>query len=161
MSEVSTISGEATAIRPGRVVADPAGEVVVFLIGMRINRWRALRQWLPVFTAMPPMIGELLSDPSSGCLSVRTFWSGRIIMTVQYWSSTEQLLSYARGKQGQHLPAWRAFNRRAAASSGTAVGIFHETYAMPVGSTESVYRAMPPFGLAAATRARLKAAPTG
>jgi hypothetical protein len=141
------------------MTADPDTDVVLFLIGMRVNRWRSIRQWLPVFRAMKPMIQEMLSNPASGCLSARTFVSGRTVLTVQYWNSTEQLMAYAHDAQAKHLPAWRAFNRNAASSG--AVGIFHETY--PVGrgaartlpiqraGSETLYRSMPPFGLAAAT----------
>ena len=42
------------------------GELVVFLIGMRINQpWRP-DLWLPVFQAMPAMLAELSRDPDSG-----------------------------------------------------------------------------------------------
>lgn len=37
------------------MTADMEGEFVVFLIGMRINKWWKLRSWLPVFFAMPRM----------------------------------------------------------------------------------------------------------
>lgn len=37
----------------GRMTAAAEGDMVVFLIGMRINRFRALRSWLPVTAAMP------------------------------------------------------------------------------------------------------------
>jgi hypothetical protein len=129
--------------------ADHDGDVVVFLIGMRINRWRSVRHWVPVVLAFLPMIRELLADPNSGCRSVRTFFSGRTILTVQYWDSAEQVIAYARDPEAKHRPAWRNFNRNAGQSA--AVGIFHETYSVPSGHYETVYRAMPPFGLANAT----------
>ncbi|MGI8666795.1 MAG: DUF4188 domain-containing protein [Jatrophihabitans sp.] len=143
----------------GAMTAHPDSDVVLFLIGMNVNRWHRVRQWLPVFRAMKPMIVELLSDPSIGCLSARTYLSGRTVLTVQYWSSMEQLLAYAHNSKAKHLPAWRAFNRVAAGTG--AVGIFHETY--PVGrggadmlpvshaGSETLYRSMPLFGLALAT----------
>lgn len=129
--------------------ADHDADVVVFLIGMRINRWRSVRYWVPVLLAFIPMIRELLRDPSSGCLSARTYFAGRTILTVQYWDSVEQLLRFAHEPQARHRRAWRAFNRNAAKS--TAVGIFHETYSVPSGQYETIYRTMPPCGLAAAT----------
>jgi hypothetical protein len=131
------------------VTADHDADIVVFLIGMRINRWRSVRYWAPVLLAFLPMIRELLTEPASGCRSAQNFWSGRMIMTVQYWDSVEQLISYAHDPQGKHRPAWRAFNRNAAKT--TAVGIFHETYSVQSGNYETIYRAMPPSGLAAAT----------
>ena len=143
----------------GAMTADPSTDLVVFLIGMRVNRWRSVRQWLPVFRAMKPMIIEMLRNPNSGCLSAQTYFSGRTVLTVQYWSSTEHLMNYAHDAQAKHLPAWRAFNRNVAQSG--AVGIFHETYpvrrggarTLPLqqGGSETLYRSMPPFGLAKAT----------
>ncbi|MEO7259724.1 MAG: DUF4188 domain-containing protein [Jatrophihabitantaceae bacterium] len=129
--------------------ADHDADVVVFLIGMRINRWRSVRYWGPVLLAFLPMIRKLLNQPTSGCRSVRTYFSGRTILTVQYWDSVEHLIAYAHDPQGLHRPAWRGFNRNAAKT--TAVGIFHETYSVQSGHYETIYRAMPPSGLAAAT----------
>ncbi|MFG2400036.1 monooxygenase family protein [Streptomyces lydicus] len=40
----------------GRMTADGTGEVVVFLVGTRVNSWRAVRSWLPVCRVMPRMI---------------------------------------------------------------------------------------------------------
>lgn len=123
--------------------------VVVFLIGMRINVLWRVRDWFPTFAAMPGMLRELLSDPTSGCRSARTYVSGCTFLVVQYWDSVDQLLVYAHRTDAKHRPAWTAFNRRAARSA--TVGIFHETYAVPAGAYETIYRAMPPYGLAAAT----------
>lgn len=134
---------------PEATTADHDTDVVVFLIGMRINRWRSVRYWAPVALAFLPMVRELLTEPSSGCRSVKTFFSGRTILTVQYWDSVEHLISYAHDPQAKHRPAWRSFNRNAAKT--TAVGIFHETYSVQSGHYETIYRSMPPSGLAAAT----------
>ncbi len=133
----------------GATTADHDADVVVFLIGMRINRWRSVRHWAPVVLAFLPMVRELLTEPASGCRSVRTFWSGRTILTVQYWDSVDHLISYAHDPAAKHRPAWRAYNRNAAKT--TAVGIFHETYSVQSGHYETIYRSMPPSGLAAAT----------
>ncbi len=67
---------------------------------------------------------------------------------VQYWRSMEQLLAYAKNKESQHLPAWRAFNQ--AVGTDGSVGIWHETYAVSPGNYENVYVNMPLFGLAKA-----------
>ncbi|MEU4091924.1 DUF4188 domain-containing protein [Streptomyces sp. NPDC026673] len=133
-------------VNPGRHTAAAEGDVVVFLIGMRINRLWALRSWLPVFTAMPRMLRELSRDKGSGFLGYRLLFGGRVICVLQYWSTKEQLFSYAAQQDKQHRPAWTAFNRRARAGKGR-VGIWHETYAVPAGSYESVYVDMPGFGL--------------
>ena len=39
--------------------------LVVFLIGMRINRLWKIHKWLPVARAMPRMLRELTADPES------------------------------------------------------------------------------------------------
>jgi hypothetical protein len=136
---------------PGRSAADHEGGVVVFLIGMRINRFRALRSWWPVSAAMPRMLKELAEDPHSGLLGHRMrLGPPRVVELVQYWESEEKLLAYAADPSRGHRPAWAAFNRAARAGGGN-VGIWHETYVVPAGSHEAVYVDMPPYGLAEAT----------
>lgn len=140
-------------INRGRYAADTTGrdEVVLFLIGMRINRIWQVWRWLPVFIAMPGMIIELAKDRSLGLMGrPRTMISGRVIMVLQYWNSFDQLDEYARSREHRHLPAWRKFNRRI--RDNGSVGIWHETYRVPVQSLETIYANMPPFGLAAATQ---------
>ena len=134
---------------PARMTAAGDDDVVVFLIGMRINKWRALRQWTPVVGAMPRMLRELGADPELGLLDARTYVSGRVLLVVQYWRSFEHLREYSRATDREHLPAWRRFNQRAR-SGGDGIGIFHETYVVPAGSRESIYVGMPAYGLARA-----------
>lgn len=135
---------------PGQWVAEPGeDETVVFVIGMRINRWRRLWSWLPVFVAMPRMIRELRSDPESGLLDARTFWSGRVFLVKQHWASAEQLGRYARDAQRLHAPAWARWNKSRTPSSGD-VGIFHETYVVPRDGIETRYANITAIGLAAA-----------
>jgi hypothetical protein len=139
-----------TSIIPGRTTHEHDGELVVFLIGMRVNRpWRP-DLWAPVFAAMPRMLAELARDPGSGLLGHRVLLGAGGPTVVQYWSSVDQLYAYASSPDAEHRPAWTAFNRRARAVPG-AVGIWHETYV--VDRAESVYVAMPATGLAAATTA--------
>ncbi|HEU4908327.1 MAG TPA: DUF4188 domain-containing protein [Propionibacteriaceae bacterium] len=139
-----------TNVAPARITHDYDGDLVVFLIGMRINRpWRP-DLWLPVFSAMPGMLAELLKDKESGLLGYRlTFGAGGPLL-VQYWNSHEKLYRYASDRNAAHRPAWAAFNRRARKAPG-AVGIWHETYV--VERAESIYVGMPVAGLAAATSA--------
>ncbi|MCF3105814.1 DUF4188 domain-containing protein [Streptomyces roseoverticillatus] len=132
---------------PERVTAAAEGDVVVFLIGMRINRWRAVRHWLPALRAMPRMLRELSRDENSGLLGYQALAGGpRDRTVVQYWESREKLLAYAADQSKEHRPAWAAFNRRARGSEGV-VGIWHETYVVPAGSYESIYSGMPAQGL--------------
>ncbi len=46
-------------IFPGRYTAVTDEPFVVFIIGMRINKWWALHKWLPVALAMGPMLKTL------------------------------------------------------------------------------------------------------
>jgi Domain of unknown function (DUF4188) len=133
---------------PGRYSATVEGDFVVFLIGMRINRpWKPHR-WLPVFTAMRPMIRELQADPTSGFLgaSYGLLASGPAV--VQYWRSFADLERYARSQEAKHLPAWRRFNQTVRSSGD--VGIWHETYQVEAGRYEAGYANMPRVGFAAA-----------
>lgn len=132
----------------GRQTAALDDDVVVFIIGMRINRVRRFRSWLPAFRAMPRMLRELGADPDLGLLHVQSFWMGRLLMGVQYWRSFEQLEAFARSSDHAHLPAWREFNKLVRDNGD--VGIFHETYRVGPGTAESFYGNMPPFGLSAA-----------
>ncbi len=56
------------AVIPGRYTAAVEGEFVVFLIGMRFNKIWKVHKWLPVATAMGPMLTALLQGPSKGLL---------------------------------------------------------------------------------------------
>ncbi|MCC5578674.1 DUF4188 domain-containing protein [Microtetraspora sp. AC03309] len=126
-----------------RMSARMEGDFVVFLIGMRINRFRSLRKWLPVARAMGPMVKELRADPALGLLHFESFFNGRTTIMVQYWRSTDHLMAYAKDREASHWPAWKRFFREAYASE--AVGVWHETYT--VSGYETVYVNMPEFGL--------------
>lgn len=94
--------------------------------------------------AMPRMIKELYGHPEMGFVHAEA-WFARTTIMVQYWRSLDQLLAYARNKETEHLPAWRAFNK--AVGTNGSVGIWHETYVATPGSYENIYVNMPPFGL--------------
>ncbi|MGD9794787.1 MAG: DUF4188 domain-containing protein [Acidimicrobiia bacterium] len=135
----------------GMYCAELTGEeITVFLVGMRVNRWRKLRSWVPAFASMPKMLRELSNDPSQGFLGGRTFASGRVFLVVQYWRSVEDVGRYARSEAFSHLPMWRSFNGSTARTGD--VGVFHETYSMRADQVETLYGNMPVFGLAAAQR---------
>lgn len=139
-------------LQEGRWTHAHDGGIVVFLIGMRVNRpWRP-DLWVPAFTAMPRMLAELQREPARGLLGAQLLLGSGGPSLVQHWRSTDELYAYAADPAGEHRPAWTAFNRRARAARG-AVGIWHETYAVPAGGLESIYVDMPVTGLAAATGA--------
>ena len=120
------------------------GDFIVFLIGMRVNRWWKIHKWLPVAMAMPRMLKELSARPEAGLLGFQ-FLSGFTPVTIQYWRSFEHLEQYAKDPALSHFPAWREFNRRV--RSNGDVGIWHETYKVAAGQYENIYNNMPPYGL--------------
>ncbi|MFD7496786.1 DUF4188 domain-containing protein [Streptomyces sp. NPDC059832] len=136
---------------PGRTTAAAEGEVVVLLIGMRINHFRGVHHWLPVLTAMLRMLRELGKDKGRGLLGC-TLLSGspRTYYVVQYWESREKLYAYASAPDMFHREAWAIMNRKEK-KSRRHVGLWHETYIVPEGGYESIYADMPVHGLAAAT----------
>ena len=135
-----------SSIVTDRVTARIDDQVVVFLIGMRINRLWKVHKWWPVAAAMPRMLRELAGDPDSGFLGVEA-WFGNPTIALQYWRSFEHLERYAKDSARLHRPAWAAFNR-AVAGNGD-VGIWHETYRVRAGEYEAIYGNMPRVGLAA------------
>ncbi|MFJ5307827.1 DUF4188 domain-containing protein [Streptomyces sp. NPDC088350] len=136
----------------GRTTAAAEGEVVVLLIGMRINRFWAVHHWVPVFLAMPRMLRELGKDPGRGLLGhVLLTASPRTYYVVQYWESREKLYAYASSPDMFHHKAWAIINRKEKAGKVRGhVGLWHESYVVPEGSYEAIYADMPAFGLAAA-----------
>jgi hypothetical protein len=131
-------------IHNARMTSRIDGDFVVFLIGMRINQPWALHKWLSVLRSMPRMIRELQTQPELGFLGAEN-WVGRTTIMLQYWRSLDALLAYAKARDAEHLPAWRAFNQRIGTDG--SVGIWHETYCVHAGGHENVYVNMPPFGL--------------
>lgn len=132
----------------GRHRADVDGDLVVFLIGLRINKPWAVHRWLPVLRSMGPMIRELEDRPGSGLMGANTGWMFGGFCFVQYWRSFEQLEAYARDPDAKHLPAWARFNRTIRGTD--AVGVYHETYRVRAGEHEAMYVDLPRMGLAAA-----------
>jgi hypothetical protein len=134
-----------------RMTSAAEGDVVLFLIGMRVNSWWKPWQWLRVASAMPRMLRELGKHPALGLLSADA-WFGRTTILVSYWKSMDHLMAYAKLRTAQHLPAWRAFNKHIGMNGD--VGIWHETYRVHVGDYETVYLNMPEFGLGKAAGSR-------
>lgn len=136
-----------------RMTTSNEDNLVVFLIGMRINKFWQVNQWRLLATAMPKMLKELYQNPNLGFLS-HEMWFSRTIILVQYWRSIEQLNEYAKNKNSEHLPAWKAFNKKMLLMMMLAFGIKrHETYQVNAGQYETIYNNMPLFGLAKAKAA--------
>lgn len=127
-----------------RMTVEIEGDFVVFLIGMKINRFWKIHKWLPVAMAMPKMLNELMANPASGFLGFEQYGAFKNVF-VQFWRSFEQLEAYAKDRNGEHYPAWKAFNENI--KSNGDVGIWHETFKVRAGEYECVYNNMPPRGL--------------
>lgn len=127
-----------------RMTVNMEGDFVVFLIGMRINRFWKFHKWLPVASSMPKMLKELSNKPESGFLGFQIL-GGIPPVIVQYWRSFEHLEAYAKDRDGFHYPAWKDFNLKI--KSNGDVGIWHETYKVKAGDYECVYNNMPEYGL--------------
>ena len=137
-----------TQVISGRMTHRHDGELVVFHIGMQINRWWRPDLWMPVFGAMPRMLRELSMDPDSGFLGYELLVGAGGPYVVQYWSSIDKLYAYASSPSQEHRPAWSHFNRMAR-KAPDAVGIWHETFL--VERAESIYVSTKPMGLPKAT----------
>ncbi|TQJ30935.1 DUF4188 domain-containing protein [Microbacterium sp. SLBN-146] len=137
-----------STIDPGRMTHKYDGELVVFHIGMTINKWWRPDLWGPAFMAMPRMLRELSTDPDSGLLGHALLVGARGPYVVQYWSSVEKLYAYASSPTQEHRPAWTRFNKAARKAPG-AVGVWHETFL--VDTAESMYVGTPSMGLSLAT----------
>lgn len=128
---------------------DDEDGVVLFLIGMRVNKpWR-IDQWVWVGLAMGGMLAHLARHPELGLIRARN-WFGRTTMQVGYWRSMEDLVKFASAEDAPHMPAWRRYYKKAHKSK--AIGIWHETYLVKPGNVEAVYANMPRFGLGEATK---------
>lgn len=136
-------------VHAGRWTAEYEGEVTVFLIGMRINKWHRLDKWGPIVVAMPRMLSHLSRHPEAGMLSFES-WFGRTTVLLSYWRSPEHLTRFASDADAPHLQPWRNF-RRAVGDNGD-VGIWHETYTVAADKREVIYGNMPRFGLGAAAK---------
>ncbi len=138
---------------PGFTTAAATGDTVVLLIGMRINRFWAVHQWVPMLLAMFRMLHELGRQPERGLRGkVLLTASPRTYYAVQYWESEEKLYAYATAPDAFHHRVWKIANNKLRKGSMRGnVGLWHEAYVVPEGGYESVYFDMPPFGLAGAS----------
>ncbi|WP_042478486.1 DUF4188 domain-containing protein [Bacillus ndiopicus] len=134
----------AKQIYTGRYTIDNSEDIVVFIIGMRVNKYLAVHKWLPVFKAMPGMIKELYTNKEDlGFLSTESYFGFRTTTMIQYWRSLDDLLAYAKNEN--HLTAWKHFNQKI--GNNEAVGIYHETYQISKKEYEAIYVNMPQYGL--------------
>ncbi|MEL7223788.1 MAG: DUF4188 domain-containing protein [Cyanobacteria bacterium P01_D01_bin.36] len=136
---------------PGRYTANVSEPCVVFLIGMRVNRFWAIKKWFSVASAMGPMMTTLSEHPEKGLLGSRMFFRAWPLETcmVSYWRSFEDLTRFARSQNEPHWQSWQQFI--STVGNDGSVGIWHETYKIEPANCECIYGNMPAYGLAAAT----------
>ena len=87
----------------GRYTAEIDGSFVVFLVGMRVNKLRAIRKWWPVAAAMRPMLETLYTHPEKGFLGGEAFFRWRVTALLQYWRSFDDLERFASRDKGISL----------------------------------------------------------
>ncbi len=126
-------------------VSELGDEVVVFILGMRLNKPLKVGRWWPVMAAMPKMLKYLDEHPDKGMLGFQISYVP--LFMIQYWRSFQDLERFARDADDPHLEPWRQYNRRIGKSGD--VGIWHETYRVKTSDIETGYSNMPPHGLAA------------
>lgn len=88
-------------------MAGNAEPVVLFMVGVRINKWRKVGHWLPLLLTLPGMLRELITTPDGGLLGYRLLIGPgpRNAMLAQYWRSSDDLLRFARDVPGTHRSA--------------------------------------------------------
>ncbi len=166
-----------SAVARGRFTAeldpDEHAGLVLFHIGMRINRIREPRTWVPVLH-IPRMLRELTAHAELGLLSFEVYRSGRTVLVVQYWRDFDALNPWARSADAPHRPGRAVLARlrraellgsvrRRPAPAGVARvqpggpsqrrrwGLPRD-FVIGAGGSETVYVDMPVMGLARATR---------
>jgi hypothetical protein len=138
------------AIPKGRFTAASQDSVVVFLVGVRINKFLQIWRGLPFLIAMIRALWYLSKNEDAGMLKTEMCLCWRGAFALQYWRSFEDLERFARYDQAPHLVAWRNANKRLAKS--TAIGIFHETYVTTPDTREVIYVNMDAWGMSEATK---------
>lgn len=131
-----------------RLVADIEGDVVVYINGMRLNKLRAIPQWILAGRKLAKMFERLEADPDSGFLGYQPAFMGlRTGAAIQYWRSLEDLKRFAHDRDDLHVPAWKWYNERVDAGGG--VGFWAELYIVENDNYETFYRNIQPVGLGA------------
>ena len=133
---------------PGRHHAELDGEVIVFPIGMKINRWWAIHRWFRPVVSTVRLWRHVQFVRPDGYLFGYLFFYSRGVGMVQYWRDFEALEAFAQDRGQPHLAAWRQLVSQT--SHDQTFGYWHETYVVDASNSETIYGSMAPFGLAAA-----------
>lgn len=133
---------------PGRHQADLHGEVILFPIGMKINRWWAVHKWGKPLINTIRLWRHVQTKHPSGYLSGYLFAYSRGVGMMQYWQDFESLEAFAHDDSQPHLSSWRQLV--AQTGRDQTFGYWHETYVIDSTNAETIYGSMSPFGLGAA-----------
>ena len=81
-------------IERGRSTARTDDDLILFLIGMCVNRAWRLDKWWWVYRSMKRMVRYLKTHPEAGLIHSQR-WRARTTMQVSYWRSFDHLLAFA------------------------------------------------------------------
>lgn len=133
-------------IHLGRHTATHDEPIVVFLIGMRLNRlWAIHKWWKPFWNTMANLRAVQERKSPKGYLSgeILIYWRG--LAMIQYWDTFENLEAFSHDPENVHLSAWRHLAKQS--KNDHTFGYWHETYQITPGNSECIYGNMPKFGL--------------
>jgi hypothetical protein len=134
----------------GRYTALYEEPFVVFMVGLRVNRWWAIHHWLPAFRSLFRIRNRLKNKSPEGFLGTHTWYTWREAMVVQYWQSFELLEQFARDNDDLHRPNWKWFVKNLERKGH--VGVWHEAFDVDSRQYECIYTNMQAMGLAVATK---------
>nr|WP_254537917.1 DUF4188 domain-containing protein [Halomarina sp. BCD28] len=113
---------------------------------MRLNRLRAVREWVAAGRKLAAMFERLEADPDSGFLGYQPAFMGlRTGAAIQYWRSLADLKRFANDPDGLHVPAWTWYEDEG--DEGGGVGFWTELYVVEAGSYETFFRNISDVGL--------------
>lgn len=134
----------------GRYTANSDEPVIVFTIGMRINRaWAVHKWWKPTVNTVKLWWHIQRGNRPDGYLNGYLYFYAWGVGMVQYWRDFDALEAFSHDREQPHLQAWR--HLFAQSKDDTTFGYWHETYQVSPGKHEAIYGNMPRFGMAAAT----------
>lgn len=118
--------------------------ITLFLSGFKVNRpWKFHRRFY-LFRLLRQVNRELEACDDIGFLGQQV-WRGNPDISIQYWRSYAELVSFARDKHATHFPAWLKFNEYVAQNGD--IGLWHEIYVIQADQMEGLYRNIEPLGL--------------
>ena len=130
------------------MVGDIEGDIVVYISGMRLNKLRAIPQWIAAGRTLAKMFDRLEADPDSGFLGYQPAFMGiRTGAAIRYWRSLEDLKRFVRDQNDLHVPTWKWYNETVDIDGG--VRFWAELYVVESGRYETFYRNIDPTGLGA------------